>query len=55
MFSQDLQGENYNQPAVLVDVVEKFYDNQRDMKILDVGAGTGAVGKLVSTDESMAL
>ena len=47
---QDNACARYTSPAVLANHVDDFYGNQKDIRILDVAAGTGLVGQNVSCD-----
>ena len=38
----------YEGPIILANEVECFYGDQKDIRILDVAAGTGLCGKQVS-------
>ena len=39
---------DYNPPDMLADEVAAFYGDKRDVRVLDLAAGTGRVGKAVS-------
>ena len=46
--AQDIVTSEYTGHDMLADEIAVFYGNERDLKVLDVGAGTGGLGKAVS-------
>ena len=47
LLSQDLSSVECSQCAVFVNEIIDFYGQERDLNIVDVAAGTGALGKCV--------
>ena len=48
IYIQDVLSTDYQAPLIMANEVESIHRNSRDIHILDVGAGTGLVGKQVS-------
>ena len=44
---KNIQGRGYQGPSLAADEVVSYFPTQRDIKILDCGAGTGLVGEEV--------
>ena len=47
LYEQDHDCVKYSSPMILADFMEEFYGRPRDIRILDVAAGTGLVGQKV--------